>query len=493
MSGFVLNIVRRGTYLDSVALMRLSRGIAAMPGVEEAALMMGSPANIEIMTDAGVLSDAGRSAGGGDLVIAIRAESEAKAKGALTEAEAQLDAPSSGDGSGEAWAPRTLRSALTSLPDANLALISVPGDFAVAEARKAIRRGIDAMIFSDNVAIEDEAALKQEARELGRLVMGPDCGTSIIAGTPLAFANQVPRGTTGIVGASGTGIQEVTCLIAQMGGGISHAIGVGGRDLKSEVGGISTLMAIDALASDEGTKDIVLIAKPPGADVTAQVLDRLSAGGKPAIICLMGSEPLQIPDGITQVYTLRDTALAAMGRSDAAMKPPAGLARNGGGILGLFSGGTLCAEAQVVLRDAGQKVRSNAPVAGIAPQSDKTGHLLLDLGDDEYTKGRPHPMIDPGVRDASLIEALGREDLAAILLDVVIGYGAHDDPAGHVAELVDRHRSDAGPAIIASITGTEGDPQRRSSQMARLEAAGLYVAPSNAEAAQWALAALDTG
>ena len=491
MSAFVLNEVRKGTYLDSVALMRMSRAIAGMEGVEEAALMMGTPANHEIMSDAGLMADRGRMAGGGDLVIAIRAESEAIAQKALSEAEAQLDAPSTRGGEAEAWKPRTIRSALESLPDANLALISVPGDFAIGEARKAIRRGLNAMIFSDNVALSDEAELKREARELGRLVMGPDCGTAIIAGVPLAFANRVPSGAIGVVGASGTGIQEITTLIAQAGGGISHAIGVGGRDLKSEVGGISTLMAIEALASDDATHMIVLVAKPPGEDVAKTVLGALSATGKPAVLCLMGAAAMDVPPGITQTFTLQETAAAALGRTAKAAPAP-DIGPRTGDIRGLFTGGTLCAEAQVILRDAGERVRSNAPVAGIAEASG-AGHLLLDLGDDTYTRGRPQPMIDPGVRDDPLIEALGEPALAALLLDVVIGYGAHDDPAGHLAEIVTANRSENGPVLIASVTGTEADPQVRSAQITSLKAAGIQVAPSNADAARWALAAIGSG
>lgn len=485
----ILNKVRRAMYLDSVALMRLSRAIAGTEGIEEAALMMGTPANHEIMDDAGVLNDEGRTATGGDLVIAIRAKDQATAETALADAEAQLDAPAKRGGETEAHRPKTIRSALAALPDANLALISVPGDFAAAEARKAIRRGLNAMIFSDNVAIEDEAALKAEAQDLGRLVMGPDCGTAIIAGTPLAFANDVPRGDIGVVGASGTGIQEVTCLIAQNGGGISHAIGVGGRDLKSEVGGVSTLMALDALAADAATKHIALIAKPPGADVTAKVLAKLDAIGKPTTLCLMGAGKIETPANVTQVFSLRDAAFTALGQSPALADTP-NLVPRSGDILGLFAGGTLCAEAQVLLRDHGLATRSNAPIPGVAAP-DGTGHLILDLGDDDYTRGRPHPMIDPGVRDASLVEALGRDDLAALLLDVVIGFGAHADPAGHLAQVITQHRTDQSPHLIASVTGTEADSQVRSAQIAKLEAAGVHVAPSNAEAVHWAIKVLE--
>jgi FdrA protein len=477
-----VNEVRKGFYLDSVALMRLSRTIAAIEGVEEAALMMGTPANREIMTDAGLMAEAGQAAGGGDLVIAVRAVNETTALEALAKAGEGLDTPAARGGTAAQWRPRTLRSALSALPDANLALISVPGDFAAAEARKAIRAGLDAMIFSDNVSLAEEAELKREARDLGRLVMGPDCGTAIIAGTPLAFANVVPRGPVGIVGASGTGTQEVSSLIAQMGGGISHAIGTGGRDLKAEVGGITTCMALDLLARDPGTDRIVLIAKPPAPEVAKTVLARLAATGKPGVVCLMGAEAMEMPAGVTQVFTLKDAALAAMGRAT----DPAVTQAAPGAVLGLFAGGTLAAEAQVIFMAAGQPVRSNAPVGKAGPVGG-TGHLMLDLGEDEYTRGRPHPMIDPTVRDEALIAALARTDLSAILLDVVIGYGAHADPAGHLAHLVAGHRRDGGPRLIASVTGTEEDGQVRSAQVSKLEAAGIAVAPSNADAVRMAL------
>lgn len=474
----ILNEVRKGVYLDSVALMRLSRKIAGRDGVEEAALMMGTPANLEILAEAGVL-DPMTQAGGGDLVIALRGEDAAVTE-ALALAKAELDAPRSTGGAATEYRPKSLRSATDALPEATLALISVPGAFAVAEARKAIGQGLHAMIFSDNVPLEDEAALKREAQTLGRLVMGPDCGTALIGGVPLAFANVVRRGGVGIVGASGTGTQEVSCLIDQLGGGISHAIGVGGRDLTAEVGGISTLMAIDALAADAGTETIVVIAKPPAKEVADAVIQRLARTGKPGLICFLGAQALEMPPGLRQVFTLRDAAYAALGQAvpmaDSALAPRPGAA------LGLYSGGTLAAEAQVVFLWSELAVGSNAPIPGAT----EAAHQMLDLGADEYTQGRPHPMIDPGVRDAALIDALGRDDLAVILLDVVLGYGAHEDPAGHLADVISEHGRADGPHMIASVTGTDADPQGRANQIATLQAAGVHVARSNSEAAQLA-------
>src|SRR5215831_5475327 len=291
----IANEVRRATYFDSIVLMRISRQVAATPGVEEAGLMLGTPANKDILRDAGILGPDGEAAAPGDLILALRAVDAAAAAAAMDEAKRLLDAPREQAGTSVLTAVRTIRSALRELPDANLALISVPGDFAVAEARKALDLGLHAMIFSDNVPIADEAALKREARERGLMVMGPDCGTAIIAGMPLAFANVVPRGDIGIIGASGTGIQEISCLIARAGSGISHAIGTGGRDLKAEVGAITTLMAIDALDADAATEHIVLISKPPAQSVAKTVLDRVAQSRKSFTVCFLGAPQLSLP------------------------------------------------------------------------------------------------------------------------------------------------------------------------------------------------------
>lgn len=492
MSAVILNEVRKGFYLDSVALMRFSRSIAGLEGVEEAALMMGTPANRQIMADADLLDEAGKEAGGGDLVIGIRARDRDSAERALAKSQALIDRPGTAGLSSSVWRPRSLRAAVKVLPQANLALISVPGDFAVAEARKAIRRGLHAMIFSDNVPLADEAALKREARELGRLVMGPDCGTAIINGTPLAFANKVPRGGIGLIGASGTGLQEVSCLIAQYGQGVSHAIGVGGRDLKSEVGGISTIMALEALEGDSRTERVVLISKPPATDVASIIMERIGAMKKPAVICFIGGHDIAMPGNTTRVFSLKDAARKAclLDESEAPL-PHVRVPAKRRQIRGLYSGGTLCAEAQVVFQATGEAVKSNAPIPGVPSLSEPgAGQHLLDLGDDEYTRGRPHPMIDPTVRDDAVIAALKDEAVGVLLVDVVIGYGAHGDPAGHLDKLISENRADDGPVIIASVTGTEDDRQRRSAQIAKLENAGVLVAPTNADAAAMAVSAI---
>ena len=385
---------------------------------------------------------------------------------------------------------RTIRAAIKRLPAANLALISVPGDFAVAEAHKALELGLHAMIFSDNVPLEDEAALKRKARERRLFVMGPDCGTAIIGGVPLGFANVVPQGDIGIIGASGTGIQEVSCLIARAGRGISHAIGTGGRDLKAEVGAITTLMAIDALDADDRTKHVVLISKPPAASVARSVLDRVAKSAKPFTICFLGATDVALPPNARSAATLKATADIVVGGSAAswAQQPLPGLGR-AGLVRGLFAGGTLCSEAQIIFRQAGLPVMSNVPVPGAsAIVRAPDGHVMIDLGDDEFTRGRPHPMFEPGVRDGPLAEALADPGVGIILLDIVLGYGGHPDPAGHLAAfLAGRDRR---AVIVASVTGTDADPQPRNAQVEMLVAAGVIVADSNAEATEAAIAAL---
>lgn len=487
----VVNQVRKGFYLDSVALMRISRTVAAMDGVEEAGLMIGTPANKEIMREAGVLGPDGEAAAPGDLVMAIRAKDRTTADAALKQAQTLLDAPRRSAGGASVWRPRTVRAALAQVPDASVAMISVPGDFAAAEALKAIRSGLDVMMFSDNVPIEQEVELKREARALGRLVMGPDCGTAIIGGVPLAFANVVPAGDIGIIGASGTGIQEISCLIARAGRGISHAIGTGGRDLKKEVGGITTLMAIDMLDADDATKHIVIVSKPPAADVAKTVLARVAKSKKPFTVCFLGGDGQGMPANAKAAVTLEAAAEIAVSKAGARSTGP--IPKAGAGrqfIRGLYTGGTLCAEAQVILRDAGLGIMSNVAIPGVSDiTKGKAGHTLIDLGDDEFTRGRPHPMIEPAVRDQPLHAALSDPKVAVIMLDCVLGFGGHSDPAGHLATVL-AQRSKGGPVVIASVTGTEGDPQVLSQQVDKLAGAGLLIEPSNAAAVRLALRVL---
>jgi FdrA protein len=448
----LLNRVERGRYLDSVALMRVSRRLEALPGVEAAALMIGTPSNKALLRDAGLLAPEGEQATPNDLVIAVRG---AKARDGIEEASQLLLATTQPVGQTVSHA-RSLAGALELLPQANLALVSVPGEFAAFEARKALERGLHVLLFSDNVPLEEEAALKRLANERDLLLMGPDCGSALIAGTPIAFANAVPRGDIGIVSASGTGLQEVSSLVARMGGGISHAIGVGGRDLDARIGALGTLAAIDALEKDPATAKLVLISKPPAAEVARRVLERLGKSAKPCVVCFLGL------DGQGMAPTLRDAAELAMGKKIAPEELPGEKRR--GQVRGLYCGGTLCAEAELVFRRKGL-----------------SGHAFIDLGADEYTRGRPHPMIEPEIRNAHVARAMADRAVGVVLVDIVLGYGAHPNPARVLAQALE-----PGKTVVASVIGTEQDPQVRSRQAAILREAGVLVAASNADAAELA-------
>jgi FdrA protein len=487
MNVSIRNAVRRDFYLDSVALMRLSREIAALGGVEDAALMIATAANLELLAAANLLAAEPPAAGPNDLIIAVRADGPEAAEAALATATALLKTETGKLAASFGKAALSLRGALSQQPGATLALISVPGEYAAGLARKALASGLDVMIFSDNVPLGEEVALKRHAQALGRLVMGPDCGTAIIAGAPLGFANRVPGGAIGLIGASGTGLQEVSCLLAQAGTGISQAIGVGSRDLSREVGGLATLAAIDLLDDDPTTEHIVLISKPPHPQVITTLLDRVGRSRKPFTLCFLGAKPRELPGNASAVETLSAAARQVLAKPLAAAPVSAKLSARAGTILGLFSGGTLCAEAQLILLAAGRRVASNAGVPGAANlvEAAMGSDRLIDLGADEFTRGRPHPMIDPAARAEALRSGLADASLAVILLDVVLGFGAHPDPAGAIAACLTAAAPQR-PHVIASVTGTEADPQVRSRQAATLSAAGVLLAPSNADAAELA-------
>jgi FdrA protein len=485
VSATVANLVRRGLYLDSVALMRVAHELEARPGIASAALLIGTEANKAILANAGLLRDEGRAASANDLVVAVRGEGGAVAA-SLAAAEAALDRPAAHAGSAPALRPRSIASARSLLPGANLALISVPGAFAAYEARRALGQGLHVMLFSDNVPLAEEVALKRDALARGLMLMGPDCGTAAIAGVPLGFANAVPRGPIGIISASGTGAQEIASLIARGGSGVSHIIGVGGRDLSAEVGGAMTLAAIEALEADAATERIVVVSKPPDVAVMRRVAERVHGSTKRFVLCFIGATLEQLPDDGLFAPTLKAAAEAALGHPlEQPVLPLPALPPERRWIRGLFCGGTLCAEAQSLLVGAGEPVSSNVPVSGAARNGAAESHTLIDLGADEYTVGKPHPMLEPSLRRPALAAALADPTAAVVLADVVIGHGAHPDPAGELAAGIGR-RSAGGPAIVASVCGTEADPQVHSRQVESLARAGVLVLPSNADAALFA-------
>src|SRR5918911_1291183 len=286
-------LVRPGAYFDSVALMQIASELRGRPGVRNASLAMGTAANKDVLEAAGLLAPDAATAGPNDLIVALDTD-----EGGADEALAAA-------GGAEPRRPRTLAEA-----PAGLAIVSTPGRYAGAEALKALRLGMNVFCFSDNVPLEREIELKREAHARGLIVMGPDCGTAMVGGVPLGFVNEVRAGDVGLIGASGTGLQQISTLVDRWGAGVSHMIGVGSHDLAAAVGAISMLDALDALAADPATKVIGLVSKPPDAEVAERVLARAAAAAKPVVAAFLGADPEGAPEGVTMAATLEDAARA---------------------------------------------------------------------------------------------------------------------------------------------------------------------------------------
>lgn len=482
-------LVRPNFYRDSVALMRLATELQALPGIEQASAIMATEPNLAILAETGAAPDT-ITAGPNDLLVVVSGADELSVTAAIELAGVRLDgeaAPSPSGGSEAPRRPRSLVEAAAASPAATLALISCPGEYATAEAMKALRLDLDTMIFSNNVSLEDEVTLKGLAETKGRLVMGPDCGTAIINGVPLGFANIVRRGTVGIIAASGTGLQHVACLLDRSGVGISQAIGTGGRDLSDVVGGTTMLRAIEALSQDPDTESLVLISKPPGRVVASRVIERAGCAGKPVVVAFIGFEPpAEAPANVTFAATLEDAASLAAGvkaqpsASDAATIAALadGFATGQRRLVGLYSGGTFCAETMAIA----------APVLGDMNSNEGTNtgeHVILDLGDDVYTRGRPHPMIDFRIRTERIRAVAQDEETAVILLDVVLGCGVHPDPASVLVPAIEEASAIANSngrrlVFVGFVCGTDADPQRLSTQEDALARAGMILEPSNA-------------
>jgi FdrA protein len=488
--------VRPDSYVDSIQLMEATRAMEHAPGVEWATALMGTAANLDALAAEGVERSELGDVAANDVVLAVRAASEKECKGALVAAEAALSRQ--GDSTlarAPQRRPRTLEAAAALLSGANLAVVSVPGPYAALEAHKALSNGMHVLLFSDNVPIEDEVELKARGAQLGLFVMGPGAGTAMLGGAGLGFANVVRRGGVGVAAAAGTGAQEVMSLLHRWGAGVSQVVGVGGRDLSQAVGGRMMRLALRALEEDPDTQVILVVSKPPAPDV-ARALVAETRRTKPAVAVLIGlQESIATPEGVTLASTMEEGVLAALaalgmpppdlvGCSDLATEDR--LAARGRAVCGLFSGGTLCYEAMTILSSRLGPVYSNTPLRQEWSLPAPAGsHICLDLGEEEYTRGRPHPMIDPAPR-AELIVQEGQDPATGVLLiDVVLGYGAHPDPASILAPACAHitSRKEA-PIVVAYILGTEGDPQGYERQCAQLREAGCIIAPTGAASAR---------
>ncbi len=496
----------RREYRDSMVLMLLSARLEKMPGVLKAAAVMGTEANRDLLNLIGLAVPEASDAGASDLLVVLRAADADSASGALARLEEMLAEGVPGPGSDEAFY-RSLEGAVQGLPGANLAVISVPGAHAAREARKALDQGLHVFLFSNHVPLEEEIALKKIGRDRGLLVMGPDCGTALIGGMAVGFANAVRRGPVGIVGASGTGIQEISVLLHRAGSGVSRAFGTGGRDLRAEVGAITTLQAMNLLGQDPETEIVALVSKSPDPAVMDSLRGRWRGFPKPIVACFLGNRPRESDPPMHLVPTLAEaasTALRLSGRAagidDANPSPPVRRASVEGQkpgpaqsfVRGLFSGGSLCREALVVWEDLIGPAWSNVPLDPGRKLPDprrSIEHTALDLGDDFFTAGRPHPMIDPAARQERILQEAEDPSVAVILLDVVLGYGSHPDMAGALLPAIGEARSKAlsrgrGITFVAHVLGVEGDPQNFPEQEKQFRSAGVILAPTSAEAAR---------
>jgi FdrA protein len=489
-------VVHKGSYRDSAFLMRVTRELKSKTGIADAVVLMGTPMNMELLGKAGFTAAAADGAGPLDLVVALRAEDEP----ALDAAEAEVGrllqggepAAAAAAGGPAERRERSLPEALALHPEAGLVSVSVPGEYAAFVAHRALDAGRHVFLFSNNVSLEDEIELKRRGREAGLLVMGPDCGTAIIAGVGLGFANRVPRGPVGIVGASGTGIQEVSSLLAGLDVGVSHAIGTGSRDLSADVGGIMTELGLRLLADDPATKVLVLVAKHPAEEVAVALHAVLRSLGKPAVVRYLG-KPARL--GEADVYYAADLdeaaqRAAALAGANVEVEPqpaatsPAGPTRR---FVGLFGGGSLAAEAELIFGHHGLSVTTpDHPLDATVPL-EGSGHLIVDTGEDFYTVGKPHPMVDQTVRCGLLEAAAADPAVSLILIDLVLGDGAHLDPAPEIAAALARGRARRGNdkfVCVASVCGTALDPQDARRQRAVLAEAGVMVMRSAAQAAR---------
>ena len=490
--------IQKGNYQDSINLMLLSAELNNMPGVKQAQVMMATDANKDIFAGAGLSTDELMAAGANDMAIVVESDDESVMEVVLERVESFLNDLSSKKSQTTQQNVSHWQEALEALPEANLALISIPGQYAAREIEHALDQGLHVFSFSDNVALEDEVRLKNKAHEAGLLLMGPDCGTGIISGIPLAFTNVVRPGNIGIVGASGTGIQEVTTIIDRLGGGVVNAIGTGGRDLNEEVGARTMIDAILALEAHPTTDVICVISKPPAKAIRDNVVEILQSITKPVVAIFLGEKPMEHAGNVAFAYTLEEAARMSVDLANGetlkvnyneALDNHVEKALDGKTVKGLYSGGTLANEAAMLIADA----------LDLGDIQNEQGYILnangfevMDLGDDFYTQGKPHPMIDPSVRINKLKEVLQDETTGIVLFDVVLGYGSHPDMANalipQITEALDHAKANNRELhLIATVVGTDSDPQSYSQAIQDLKAAGVLVETTNARAVRLAL------
>lgn len=496
-------VVKKGSYHDSVVLMLLTNHISTIEGVNKVSIMMATPANKDIFKQSGLDTEELMASTANDMVIVADIDDDSMMDTILKETDAffqkqnSASAGKKGKESVKSW-----DKALREMPDANLAVISIPGAYAALEADRALDLGMHVFMFSDNVTIEDEKALKEKAHAKGLSVMGPDCGTGIIQSVPIAFTNKVNPGAIGIIGASGTGIQELTTIIDRLGEGVTNAIGIGGRDLNAKIGGITMMDMIDAMESDDSVKVLIVISKPPAQEVRQKISDRLSICKKPVVTLFVGEKPEYHEENFYHTYTLDEAARLAVSLVRGEKVPEATVdvdeseffkKEDNKTIKAYYSGGTLANEAAMLIKDAMDVKVPPEDIEGYMLQLD--GNVVVDLGDDAYTQGKPHPMIDPAKRIECMQEAVDDPSTGVILLDIMLGYGSHADMAGALLPTIKELQAKAAAAnrkvfFVATVCGTRTDYQGYDEAVNKLKDAGVIVCENNKLACRTAIRAI---
>ncbi|MGI6777062.1 MAG: acyl-CoA synthetase FdrA [Acetivibrionales bacterium] len=506
----IKTVVRANNYMDSIFLMNASKEVMQVKGVKDAVLIMGTEMNKTVLADFGGLTDEAKSAGTNDLIISLDIEDESLVNEVISCLDRILNKKEKHIEKQE-FSYQSFKKALSAMPEANLAVISVPGEYAAQEAMTALEHNMNVFIFSDNVPLEDEIELKRVGREKGLLVMGPGCGTSVINNISIGLMSKVRRGSIGIVGASGSGIHEIAVLVHRYGFGISQAIGTGGRDLSREIGGSTMLQGIEYLEQDKNTKVIVLVSKPPHPETTKKIIEKIKHCNKPVVVFFLGGDPQQVTDaGAFSAATLEEAAKIAVdlvqGKgientdyvcycknelAEFAAKEKAKLKPEQKYMRGLFCGGTHSEEAVLLLQDFVPDLHSNLRFGKVNILADSyvsMGNSLVDMGSEEFTKGKPHPVMDPSILKDRLMMEGSDPEVAVILFDLLFGHGVHKDPVGTIEETLAAIRDKAKAegryiSMVASLCGTDLDPQDVNSQRKRLEALGVNILPSNCKAA----------
>ncbi len=496
-------VVKKGSYQDSVVLMLLTNEISTIEGVKKVSIMMATPANKDIFKQSGLDTEELMNASANDMVVVADIDDDSLLDTIMEQVEVFLKKQSAAsEGKKGAESVKSWDKALAKMPEANLAVISIPGAYAALEADRALDEGLNVFMFSDNVTIEDEKALKEKAHAKGLAVMGPDCGTGIIQSVPVAFTNNVAPGSIGIIGASGTGIQELTTIIDRLGEGVTNAIGIGGRDLNAKIGGITMMDMIDAMEDDDAVKVLVIVSKPPAKEVRDMISDRLSDFGKPVVTLFVGEKPEYHEENFYHAYTLDEAARLAVGLVRGKDIPEAEIeidesvfytAEDKKTIKAYYSGGTLANEAAMLIKDAMNCEVPPEDIEGYMLQLD--GNIVVDLGDDAYTQGKPHPMIDPAKRIECMQEAVDDESTGVVLLDIMLGYGSHADMAGSLIPTIKELKDKADAAgrkvfFIATVCGTRRDYQGYDEAVNKLKEAGVIVCENNKLACRTAIRAI---